>query len=158
MIREKNFLRASVVQNHLARLAGGRGKCYLISMFGFMSLFGKSRDIQRLETQLRERGVHPRLLADAVKLTVLKLLAEAEGRAIPDDRIAEASELVAYCLIGDEDFTQATDPQRRDAAQARIEAAIQAGDSLDARLIMLALHAGAIDPGIVQRHNLDVTD
>lgn len=127
-------------------------------MFGFMSLFGRSRDIQRLEAQLRECGVHPRLLADAVKLTMLKLLAEAEGGAISDGTMAGAAELMAYCLLGDDDFTQAANPARRGAAQTRIEAAIQAEDSLDARLVMLALHAGTIDPSIVQRHNLDLIE
>lgn len=121
-----------------------------------MSLFGKSRDIQLLEAELREMGVHHRLLADAVKLTVLKLVAEDGGKPITQPRMAQAAELVAYCLLGDEDFTEATDAARRDRAQARIDAAIQAGDSLDARLVMLALHSGSIHPAIVERHGLDV--
>ena len=43
---------------------------------------------------------------------------------------------------------------RLDAVEARIDAAVAAGDSLDARLLLLALHADLIQPDVVERYDL----
>jgi hypothetical protein len=37
-----------------------------------------------------------------------------------------------------------------------VEAALEAGDSLDARLILLTLHAGVIQPSVVDRFGLTI--
>ena len=42
-----------------------------------------------------------------------------------------------------------------EATEARLEAAIEAGDSLDARLVLLALHAGVIQEHVVERYQLE---
>ena len=36
-----------------------------------------------------------------------------------------------------------------------MEAAIEAGESLDARLILLLLHAGLLQPDVIQRYGLE---
>ncbi len=44
---------------------------------------------------------------------------------------------------------------RRQATEARLEAALEAGDSLDARFVLLVLHAGVIQAQVVERYRLE---
>ena len=43
-------------------------------MFGLFGLFGKSKQMTALEAELRKAGLHPQLLHDSIKLTMLRLL------------------------------------------------------------------------------------
>jgi hypothetical protein len=43
------------------------------------------------------------------------------------------------------------------AVERRIEAALQTGESLDAQLVLLTLHAGVIQPSVVQAYGLETT-
>jgi hypothetical protein len=43
-------------------------------MLGLFGIFGRSRDLQRLDRSLLGVGLDPRLVPEAVKLTTLKLL------------------------------------------------------------------------------------
>ncbi len=125
-------------------------------MLGFFGLFGRSREIQRLDHAVRAVGLHPRLVPDAVKLTTLKLLKEAGYGASPDERAcALAAELLAYCMLGPRPFTEANDLSLTSAVEARIEDALEAGDDLDARLVLLALHAGVVQPYVVEHFGLE---
>jgi hypothetical protein len=123
-------------------------------VLGFFGLFGRSREMQRLDQTLREAGLHPRLVPDAIKLTALKLLKEA-GLAADREAEAEAARLVAYCMLGAENYAEANGPDPAREAARRLEAALHAGDSLDARLVLLTLHAGVIEAGLVERHGLE---
>ena len=58
-------------------------------------------------------------------------------------------------MLGPRDFTEANGPGPTAAAEARLEAARAAGDSLDARLVLLALYAGVIQPAVVERYDLE---
>ncbi len=58
-------------------------------------------------------------------------------------------------MIGPEAFAQATDATLGTAVDARIEAAIHAGDSLDVLLVLLTFHAGLIQPAVVKRFGLE---
>jgi len=125
-------------------------------MFRLFSLFGKSAAMNALDDALRAAGVHPLLVPEAVKLTVIRLL-KREATAVPQDaRFAEAATLFAYCILGRDPFVEIHGVRAADRADARLEAAIAAGASLDARLTLLALHAGLIAPDIADR--IDVED
>jgi hypothetical protein len=43
------------------------------------------------------------------------------------------------------------------AVERRIEAALQFGESLDAQLVLLTLHAKVIQPSVVQAYGLETT-
>jgi len=118
-------------------------------MFGFLGLFGRSREIQALDAALRAEGLHPGLVPDAVKLTALKL-------GPPDSLAGHAptAALLAHCMLGPEAHAQATDPTHADALARRLGDAVEAGDSADARLVLLTLEAGIIHPDVVHRHAL----
>lgn len=126
-------------------------------MLNLFNLFGRSREVQRLDFAVRAAGLHPALVPDAVKITTLKLLKDNRGEAPDPEACAYAAELLAYCLLGPAHFAEVNDPARTGAVEARMEAALEAGESLDARLVLLALHAGVVAPGVVERFGLRVT-
>lgn len=123
-------------------------------MFGFLGRFGRARELRQLDEALRAVDLHPALVPDAVELTAVRLLQAARGKPEPGD-YAAAAELMAYCMIGASNFTAANDLAAAERVAARIEAAIADGESLDARLVLLLLHAGLVNPGVVERFGLE---
>jgi hypothetical protein len=121
-------------------------------MLGLFGLFGRSHDLQRLDKALRGVGLHPRLVPEAVKLTTLKLLKEATS---DPGSYASAAELLGYCVLGAQGFIEANDLTLTERVEARLAAALDAGDNLDARVVLLTLHSGVIQPSVVERYGLE---
>ncbi len=122
-------------------------------MLGLFGIFGRSRDLQRLDQALLGVGLNPRFVPEAVKLTTLKLLGEV--RAGPDPAsYAAAAELLGYCVLGAQGFTECNDPSLTEAVEVRLAAALETGDNLDARVVLLTLHASVIQPSVVERYGL----
>ncbi len=120
-------------------------------MLSIWSLFGPSRERQRLDRALRGHGLHPQLLSDAVKLTVLRLIGPRPDAAAID----EAAALVAYCLVGPEDFAGASGPEAASAQERRLALALEAPQGTDARLIMLCLRSGLAEASVAERFELE---
>jgi len=121
-------------------------------MFG---IFGRSQELQRLDRALRAAGLNPRGVSEAVKLTTSKQLKEASSGRAPDLRVyAPAAELIAYCVLGREAFAQSNDTNTTERVEARLIAALEAGYGLEARLVLLTLHAGLIHSSVVERYKL----
>jgi hypothetical protein len=112
---------------------------------GMFGVFGRSGDLRALDQALRAADLHPSLIPDAVKLTVLNLLKDAKG----EDPAAED-----YCALGREAFASANGDLAATAAERRILAALEASDGLDASLILLALRAAIIHPGVKETYQL----
>jgi hypothetical protein len=98
----------------------------------FDIFLGRSTVMRALDDALRAAGLHPLLVPDPVKLTVIQLTkklaaAQAQEAAFPDAGHADQ----------------------------RLEAAMDEGDTLDAKLILLAFHAGLITPEIADRIEID---
>lgn len=128
-------------------------------MLGFFGMFGRSREIQRLDEAFREVGLPKRAVPDAIKLTMLRLLKEAGGGASPDaSAAAEAARIVGYCLMGRTPFAEANGAEETEHVERRMNAALEAGDSLDACLVLLTIHARAIQPSVVERYGLEAGD
>ncbi len=126
------------------------------SSIGFLGRFGRSGDLRQLDDALRAVDVHPRLITEAVKLTTAKFLKEAHGTDDPPAQAYQrAAELIGYCLLGANAFATANGDVATTAAEARIDAALRAGDNLDAQLVLLMLHAKAIQPSVVERFGLE---
>ena len=122
-------------------------------MLGFLGIFGRSHDLKRLDQALLGVGLHPRLVPEAVKLTTLKLLKEA-GVGRDPASYAAAAELLGYCSLGAQEFTQCNSSDLTESVEQRLAAALETGDSLDARLVLLTLHAGIIQPSVVEHYGL----
>lgn len=126
------------------------------SSIGFMGTFGRSSDLRQLDQALRALDLHPKLVPEAVKLTVCALLKEqADNDDPPPHSYRPAAEIIAYCMIGPDGFAGANATELALAVERRIEAALIAGDSLDAQLVLLTLHARVIQPDVVARFGLE---
>lgn len=130
--------------------------CYPSAMLGLFNLFGRSDDLKALDQALREAGVHPRTVPEAVKLTTVRLLKEARGAGarIPDAACAEAAQLLGYCMLGPNQFVASNTSREAEAVEHRLEA-IDLGTGLDAKLILLALHSGLIVSEIADRFDVE---
>jgi len=129
------------------------------SSLGFLGTFGRSGDLRRFDEALRSLDLHPKLVPEAVKLTVCALLKEeADSDEPPAHSYRPAAEIIAYCMIGPDAFAGANELELALAVERRIEAALTTGDSLDAQLVLLTLHARVIQPGVVARFELESAD
>jgi hypothetical protein len=129
--------------------------CYPPAMLGLFGLFGRAAELERLDLALRAAGLNPRAVPDAVKLTTVKLLKEARGGSAPDQRAcAAAAALRGYCMLGPQAFAAANGGIQTEAAEMRLAAACDTGHGVDARLVLLTMHAGLIHPTVVERYQL----
>ncbi len=92
-----------------------------------------------------------------MKLTTIRLLkAEARAGARPSEADwHDTAQLLAYCIQGREEFVACNGVLAAERAEDRLCHAIVADDSLDARLVLLTLHAGVIAPDIGDRFDLE---
>lgn len=134
-----------------------RQSCYAQRMFRFLSMFGRSAELNALDEALRDYGVHPLQVPDAVKLTVVRLCKREAASGGQSQAVipAEAAQLFTYCMLGREAFIESNGVQVADRAEDRVEAAIAVGDTFDAKLILLALQAGLIAPEFAERIDVD---
>ncbi|MGH6866899.1 MAG: hypothetical protein ACREDO_12210 [Methyloceanibacter sp.] len=123
---------------------------------GFFGLFGRSPELRELDKALRAADLHPNLVPEAVKLTAVKLLMEEAGDRDPTPQAYQsAAELIAFCILGTEGFGGANGDRLVSAVGERIEAALEAGNSLDAKLVLLMLHAKVIQPSVGDQFGLE---
>lgn len=124
-------------------------------MLRIFDLFGQSAAMNALDEAVRAAGVHPLLVPDAVKVTLVRLnrsSAAARGR---DAAFGDAAQLLAYCMLGRAPFIESNGIFAVDRVERRVEAAIDAGDSADAKLILLAMHSGVIVSEIADRIEIE---
>lgn len=133
------------------------------SSLGFLGRFGRSEDLRRLDAGFRAVDLHPALVPEGVKLALVNLMKDAwseggpgdgPGRGPPAEAYPPVAHLFAYCLVGPDLFSQANGPEAAAGAEARIEAALAAGEGFDADLILLALHARLASPKVVEKFDL----
>ena len=129
------------------------------SSLGFLGTFGRSEDLRQLDAALRAADLHPATVPEPAKLTIVNLMKDHFGETEPP---VEAYGLVAaffaYCLSGPEAFERANGPEARKLIEERMEAALDEGDGPDAQLVLLAVHANLIHPGVLSRYDIDVED
>ncbi len=133
-------------------------------MFAFVAeLFGKSREVRDLDRCLHQMGLNSHAVNDATKFTICKWIreivpaqqaVEAKDRQRADLQRA-AAELLAYCVLGRDDFADANSPDLAQAQEARILEATEGQNDFDAGIVMLALHANIADPEIAARVEID---
>jgi hypothetical protein len=129
------------------------------SSIGLFGVFGRSADLRQLDQALRALDVHPRLVPEAVKLTTVNLLKDhAIGPEPAPQAYRAAAEIVAYCMIGAEAFAFVNGADMTLQTERRIEAATGSGVSLDARLVLLTMHARMIQPSVVEQFQLQSAD
>lgn len=124
-------------------------------MFRIFDMLGRSTAVRALDDALREAGVHPMLVPEPVKLTVIRLQKHlGVQRGTP---FADEARMLAYCILGHEQFALSNSAEEADLLDQRMDAALEAGDTLDAKLVLLTLHSGLIAPEVADRIDLDAT-
>jgi hypothetical protein len=128
------------------------------SSLGLFGIFGRSADLRAFDQALRSVDLHPRLVPEAVKLTAVALLKDqADGNEPKPQAYRAAAEIIGYCMIGPEGFAGANDAALAEKVEHRIEWALETGDNLDAKLVLLTLHAKVIQPSVVYRFQLETS-
>ena len=125
---------------------------------GFFGRFGRSPALRAFDAALRSVDLHPNLVPEAVKLTAVKMLMEqAGGGELDREATRDAAALVVYCMTGGETFAHANGTRAAEEVERRIDVALDQGTSLDARLVLLTVHAKVIQPSVVDQFGLEVT-
>jgi hypothetical protein len=123
---------------------------------GLFGVFGRSAELRELDKALRSLDLHPNLVPEAIKLTTVQLLrgdaTDAEPGPLP---YRSAAEIIAYCMIGADAYAGANGSSLAAEVERRIEAALESGTNLDAKLVLLTLHAKVIQPSVVESFQLD---
>lgn len=127
-------------------------------MFRLFDMLGRSTAMRALEDALRAAGLHPLLVPEPVKLTVIQLHKTHAAPTGQGGGITDAAQLLAYCILGHEQFADSNSVAEAGRADERVESALDEGDSLDAKLILLAFHAGLISPEVADRVDVDESE
>ena len=129
------------------------------SSLGLFGIFGRSSDLRQLDQALHAVDVHPRLVPEAIKLTVVNLLKDyAIGDEPAPQAYRAAAEIVGYCMIGAEALGRANGPDVTARTERRIEAVIGSGVSLDAQLVLVTMYAGVTQPSVIEQFQLRSAD
>ncbi|MEW6633825.1 MAG: hypothetical protein AB1440_23375 [Pseudomonadota bacterium] len=124
------------------------------SSLGFLGMFGRSGDLRQLDDALRKADLHPALVPEGVKLTIVNLMKDNWPGDPPQQAYASVAQFCGYCVAGPEVFEQANGRERTLEVERRIEAALESGDSFDAKIVLMTLHAKLINPEVVERYGL----
>lgn len=126
------------------------------SSFGLFGFIGRSADLRQCDQALRAVDLHPRVVPEAVKLTIVNLLKNHAGDSEPAlHAYRAAAEIVGYCMLGGNGFAAANGAEPAAAVERRIEAALESGVSLDAQLVLSTLNAKVIQPDVVAQFELE---
>jgi hypothetical protein len=129
------------------------------SSLGFLGRFGRSGDLRQLDAAMRACDLHPALIPEGVKLTIVNFMKDHAGEGEPPPHAYPfVAEIFAYCALGRAHFERANGQERVTAAEKRIEAAIAKGEGFDAEMILLAMHARLVSPDVVDRFDISVEE
>ncbi|WP_019955844.1 hypothetical protein [Yoonia vestfoldensis] len=123
-------------------------------MLRFFDMFGRSSELTALDEALKAAGLHPLLIPEPVKLTILQLQRKhaTQNRA---QAFADAAQLLAYCVLEQAQFAAVNGAGAAENAEKRVAAALDGANPMDEKLILLALHSGVISEEMADRFDID---
>ncbi len=124
-------------------------------MLRFFDMFGRSSELTALDEALKAAGLHPLLIPEPVKLTILQLHRKSDAALNRTTAKADAAQLLSYCVLDHAQFVLVNGPDAAARADQRIDAAVAGETPLDEKLILLALHSGVISPEMADRFDID---
>ena len=129
-------------------------------MLGLFNIFGRADSLKALDQAFRTFDIHPRTVPEAVKLTTIRLMRRASdaGHKLRDADYEKAAELLSYSILGRDQFVASNTLAASVVAERRLEQAIADGDSLDAELLLLALHSGLIHSRIADQFDIETNE
>ncbi|MFD2205017.1 hypothetical protein [Kiloniella antarctica] len=109
-------------------------------IFGF---FGRKKEIHMIDDGLRDSGAYSSSISDAVKLALYGL---AKDRGLLQNNAEQVLHDLAcfltYCFLGTEDFEDANGADLSKDMLRRLEMTKVFDESVDADIVLLALHSG----------------
>jgi hypothetical protein len=120
-------------------------------------MFGRSSDLRQLDAALRGVDLHPVLVPEGVKMTIVNLMKDHGIDEMPE-AYPVVAEMFGYAVMGANAFETVHGLDRLERIEARVEKALEAGEGMDAQLLLLALHARVIQPELVERYGIAVED
>lgn len=128
------------------------------SSLGFLGRFGRSEDLRSLDAALRAVDVHPAMVPDAVKLTIVNLMKDQWPHAEPPaSAYPPVAQLFGFCIVGPDEFARSNGPDAAGAAERRLDMALDREESFDAQLVLLALHSKLVSPKLVAQYGLSAS-
>ena len=129
-------------------------------MLGLFNFFGRSESLKALDQAFREFDIHPQIVPEAVKLATVRLMQKASDAAytLKDADYQKAAELLGFCILGFDQFVASNSLSAAERAGRRLEDAIVAGDSMDAKLILLAVHSEIVHATIADQVDSEADD
>jgi hypothetical protein len=124
------------------------------SSLGLFGMFGRSGDLRQLDQALRVVDVHPALVPEGVKLTIVNLMKDHSTGEPPQEAYLRVAQIFGYCVVGDEAFERVNGTDALHSVERRVEAALGDEDSEDAQMILLALHARLISAEVIEKYAL----
>lgn len=118
-------------------------------------MLGRSTAMRALDDALRASSVHPLLVPEPVRLTMIQLNKKLGDAIHQNVAFAKGAQLLACCMLGYEQFADSISGEDAVCVDFRVQTAFDEGDTLDAKLILLALHAGLMAPEIADRIDLE---
>lgn len=129
------------------------------SSLGFLGRFGRSEDLRSLDAALRAFDIHPALVPDGVKLTIVNLMKDQWPHGEPPaDAYPPVAQLFGFCMVGPDVFARSNGPEVAAGAERRLEMALERAESFDAQLILLALHSKLASPKLVEQYGLSAAE
>ena len=128
----------------------------ILSIFGIR---GRPKEVHYLNDAIREVGIQPSMVADSVKIAIIKLLREAEGGNFTDivASFGKVAPMVVYCMLGRDNYEELNNGEAADQIEKRLSLAINSGNSLDAQLIMLTLFSNVAHPDVIEKFDLNIS-
>ena len=128
----------------------------ILSIFGIR---GRPKEVHYLNDAIREVGIQPSMVADSVKIAIIKLLREAEGGNFIDivASCGKVAPMVVYCMLGRDNYEELNNGEAADQIEKRLSLAINSGNSLDAQLIMLTLFSNVAHPDVIEKFDLNIS-
>lgn len=120
-------------------------------------MFGRSSDLRQLDAALRGVDLHPALVPEGVKMTIVNLMKDHGIDEMPE-AYPVVADMFGYAVMGANAFEGIHGDARLQAVEARVEKALETGEGMDALLLLLALHARLIQPELVERYGIALED
>jgi len=132
-----------------------------------LSLFGRARSLERVNSALRGATLQPEGFQEAVRLALVRLVKDGLGlpqqgeprepeRRPLDEALARAGRLFAYCYLGPGDWNDRfTDGEEQERLLAL---ALEAPEGLEGRVVSLALLSGYAHESLAARFETELDD
>jgi hypothetical protein len=135
-----------------------------MAFFDFFGFGSKRRTALRgFDAVLRAREVNPAYVDDGMRYIIYKWVTEEEvalamDPGYVDRRLAEAAQLLAFCVLGAAEAEREFGAAWRAEQERKFDSALpaEADASFEARIVKLALARGIAAPEIVATVELDV--